>query len=231
MNKNLKAEVEKWLDYVCNNVMPSTVRQECTSFVNEYGPVIIQFLASEINPSKICTQIKVCSSSRVSPTYCEACEFTLAFLEYELNKEKTKEATAKAISNVCKIAPKEYEDNCNSIVQTYGVYLIDLLESAEPLGVCQAIKLCSYKAETQKTVNFVSLAPSIENKKADRTKVNIVSGETSDFECTLCVFVAQTVEGLIKQNKSEDEIKDLVEKICNYFPGTLKDQVKIKLEF
>ncbi len=67
--------------------------------------------------------------------------------------------------------------------------------------------------------------PAIQNKKTDRTKVKIVSGTTSDFECTLCVFVAQTVEGLIKQNKTEDEIKDLVEKICNYFPGTLKDQV------
>ena len=121
MNKNLKAEVEKWLDYVCNNVMPSTIKQECTSFVNEYGPVIIQFLATEINPNKICTQIKVCSNSPAT--------------------------------------------------------------------------------------------------------VNIASHVSNDIECTLCVFVATAVESLVKDNKTDEEIKDVVEKICNIFSGSLKDQV------
>jgi saposin len=174
------AEIEKWLEYVCNTAIPSTVRQECTAFVSQYGPLIIQILESQINPKQICTQIKVCSYAPASsPTYCEACEFTLAFLDYELNKDKTKEAAAKAISNVCKLAPKEYEDHCNAIVQTYGVYLIDLLDSAEPLGVCQALKLCSVKTETQKPIHFTPLVPAIQNKKTDRTKIKIVRDRKS----------------------------------------------------
>lgn len=207
--------------------MPSTIRQECTAFVNQYGPTIIQLLANEIVPAKICTAVKLCSGTKISPTYCEACEFTLAFLDYELNKESSKEAATKAISNVCNIAPKEYKDHCNSIVQTYGVYLIDLLETAEPLAVCKSIKLCSVKdeIENKQNVGLVELVPAKQTKN-DRLKLNIVSGGNGgELECTLCVYVAQAIEGLVKQNKTEQEIKDEIEKICNFFPGTLKDQV------
>jgi hypothetical protein len=127
--KKLKAEVDKLLDYVCNNIMPSTVRQECVAFVNQYGPAVIQFLLSEINPNKICVQIKVCSSSNV-------------------------------------IAP-----------------------------------------------------------------LNIINSVHSDVECSVCIFVATAVEGLVKQNKTEEEIKYLAEKICNIFSGSLQAQVCLNFPF
>jgi hypothetical protein len=47
--------------------MPSTIKQECTDFVNEYGPIIIQLLATQVQPAKICSIIKVCSSKLEKP--------------------------------------------------------------------------------------------------------------------------------------------------------------------
>jgi len=47
----------------------------------------------------------------------------------------------------------------------------------------------------------------------------------SNIECSVCIFVTTAKEDLIKGNKTEDEIKDLVEKICNIFSGSLQAQV------
>ncbi len=47
----------------------------------------------------------------------------------------------------------------------------------------------------------------------------------SNIECSVCIFVTTLIEDSIKGNKTEDEIKDLVEKICNIFSGSLQAQV------
>lgn len=57
-----KAEVEKWLEYVCN-LMPSTIRDECKAFVDQYEAIIATLIANQINPDKVCQSIKVCPKS------------------------------------------------------------------------------------------------------------------------------------------------------------------------
>ncbi len=165
--------------------------------------------------------------TEISPVYCEACQFTLQFLEYELNKDKSKQAVANAIENVCKIAPATIRNHCNSIVETYGIYLIDLLETLSPLEVCYSIKLCSHKVENKpeeiKSIEIVDLTPS-KNTKNDLLKID-AQPQVGDVKCSLCLYVAELVDGLLKQNKTNEEITQELEKVCNYFPGTLKDQV------
>lgn len=61
INENsTEPEVEKWLEYVCNSVMPSSIKSECSAFVAEFGPVIIPLIVQEIQPSKVCSFIKIC---------------------------------------------------------------------------------------------------------------------------------------------------------------------------
>lgn len=43
--------------------MPSTISAECTSFVQQYGPMIIKLLISDVSPKKVCTLIKLCTST------------------------------------------------------------------------------------------------------------------------------------------------------------------------
>ena len=167
----------------------------------------------------------------IPPTYCEACEFTLRFLDYELKKDKSKEAVTNALENVCNVAPQTIRDNCNSIVETYGVYLIDLMANEDPLVVCQNIKLCQANTESdkKKVVGLVDLvaAKEVKNPQAvtDRLKLEIIKPEVGDFQCTLCVYIAEIIDGLLKQNKTDEEIRAQLEKVCNFFPGPIKDQV------
>lgn len=46
-------EVEKLLEYVCQHVMPVPIRDECSGFVSQYGPVVIALLVNGIQPDKV----------------------------------------------------------------------------------------------------------------------------------------------------------------------------------
>jgi hypothetical protein len=54
------AEVQKALDYVCMHVMPSTIRDECKAFIDQYEPVIVALLVKQVDPDKICQLIGIC---------------------------------------------------------------------------------------------------------------------------------------------------------------------------
>jgi len=78
-----------------------------------------------------------------NPIYCTVCEYAVQFLDSELKNNKTEAAVVAALDNVCKIVPPSLKDQCNSLITTYGTYLVQLLiQFADPLKVCQAIKLC-----------------------------------------------------------------------------------------
>ena len=63
VNQNsTEPEIEKWLQYVCS-VFPSSIKSECNSFVDQYGPLIISLLVRKIEPEKICQTIELCPRS------------------------------------------------------------------------------------------------------------------------------------------------------------------------
>ncbi len=53
------AAVEALLEKACN-ILPSSLRANCTSFVTKYGPIIAFMLAKNETPVQVCDFIKVC---------------------------------------------------------------------------------------------------------------------------------------------------------------------------
>ena len=58
----LQTEIKAALEKVCS-ILPETVRNQCTSFVDTYSAAIIALLAQELDPQQICTALGLCSSS------------------------------------------------------------------------------------------------------------------------------------------------------------------------
>jgi saposin len=78
-----------------------------------------------------------------NPLECTVCQYVIQFLDLELKGNKTEAAVVNALKNVCKFTPASLRDQCDSLVSTYGVYLVQLLlEFSDPLKVCQALKVC-----------------------------------------------------------------------------------------
>jgi saposin len=117
--------------------------------------MILNYLANGVDPEKVCELIGMCSKpfykqpAVVEPiiskntVYCTVCQYAVQFLDSELKNNKTEAAVVSALDKVCGIVPAALRDQCNSLIQTYGVYLVELLvQFADPTKVCQAIKLC-----------------------------------------------------------------------------------------
>lgn len=49
----------KALELVCSK-MPVTIRQECTVFVDKWGPSIIQLIMAKLDPQLVCREINIC---------------------------------------------------------------------------------------------------------------------------------------------------------------------------
>jgi len=52
------------LDKVCN-ILPSTFKSQCIDFLNSNGAAILDLLANELSPKKICAALGVCPPSKV----------------------------------------------------------------------------------------------------------------------------------------------------------------------
>jgi hypothetical protein len=40
--------------------MPAPIRQECSSFIATYGPIIIELFVQQVQPDKVCRTIGLC---------------------------------------------------------------------------------------------------------------------------------------------------------------------------
>merc|ERR1740128_644633 len=81
-NGDTEEEIKEYIDAVCDH-MPSVIKGECRKFVDDYGALILDYLVQEIDPSQICTKIKLCDGVQMLSDYekkganCETCEFVM----------------------------------------------------------------------------------------------------------------------------------------------------------
>ena len=49
---------------MCNDSVPSSIRQECDEFVDQFTPQIIKLLEEQLQPETLCGELALCSFSR-----------------------------------------------------------------------------------------------------------------------------------------------------------------------
>ena len=84
------------MEFVCDKVFPKTIQAECHSFVDQYGPVIINLLVQGVKPDKICQFLTLCKKSTLvlnnevnATPQCILCEFFLTVLAKYANENSS----------------------------------------------------------------------------------------------------------------------------------------------
>lgn len=54
-------EVEKALNSVCKR-LPAKYSDDCSDFVKQYAPAILDLIGQELDPLTVCTVLKLCTS-------------------------------------------------------------------------------------------------------------------------------------------------------------------------
>ncbi|XP_062372585.1 prosaposin isoform X2 [Sardina pilchardus] len=86
-----------------------------------------------------------------SDLQCKFCVYLIELLEGLLPKERTEEAIAHMLEQVCHIVPSAYRDQCVAFIELYSKKLIELLLSqSSPHTICTLVHLCK-GAETATT--------------------------------------------------------------------------------
>ncbi|XP_078493268.1 uncharacterized protein LOC100176110 isoform X7 [Ciona intestinalis] len=198
-SNSTEQEIIAAVEKVCS-ILPATYKTECDSLIDQYGEVIIQLLAQELDPSKICAGLKLCTSykSQVSDsTTCDLCELVAGELDSLLTENSTESEIIAAVEKVCTVLPSNLQTECKSLIDDYGKEIINLLaQQIKPAQLCATLKLCTSYA---------------------------VSSSTT---CEICELVAGELDKLLTDKSTETEIVDAVENICKVLPANLQTECK-----
>lgn len=110
------------------------------------------------------------------------------------------------LDKLCLLLPKSMQQQCTETVNKDFDLLVHLIiMGMSPEDICEQLGLC----------------PSA--KKAGMPLVaSVPSKKPADEECDICKIVVQFVYNELKDNKTEEEVKQLLDKVCSLLPDSLK---------
>ena len=228
-------KLEEVVERACK-ILPSAVTEECEEFVKTYGPAFIAILAHDIDPSTVCPKLSLCPSTEMHKIHnvevfitpkkgpkpnCPLCLFAITSLEELIKNKKTEDTIRKGLEMLCSHLNGAIADECNDFVETYTEEIVTLmLKEISPQGVCTYLRLCENKVTTEKP--YVAIGGKVDtNEIIDYTANGKVVTETkvevNADVCMICEFVLSEIQNKLKDNSTEEEIKDMLNKLCNDF--------------
>lgn len=156
--EEIRDTVEKGCSY-----LPSSVKAECKSFIEQYANMIISYLAEDLDPKEVCEQLGLCTNAKmlrikkmlaegikklnaiqdVNMGRCQLCMVLSEYLSAMLEDPKVETSVDSIVEKICPIIPTRYRSECKEMVEDYGPYIMSLLAQATDKGhACSVLSLC-----------------------------------------------------------------------------------------
>nr|CAH7762266.1 unnamed protein product [Callosobruchus chinensis] len=143
-NKDNDRKIEEIVRDICS-VMPHSVKKQCNDFVDKYADTVIQLLIQALEPSEICTMMKIChdqlTTMKVEILDCPICEMTVAAMEKILGNPHVDHEIEHVLEKSCRGLPQKYRHKCYDIVISHGFEISSNLQSSK-LSICKQIGYC-----------------------------------------------------------------------------------------
>jgi hypothetical protein len=199
-----ESEVVAGVEKVCA-VLPGDLASQCKSIVDQYLPSIVLIILNGETPEKVCQIFKLCPATQVQPQVesrvdnCAICKTIANYVEDFIKSNKTESEIIAEVEKICAALPSGLAGQCKSFADQYlPSIIVFILNNENPEKVCQLFKLC----------------PAFQIRNSIK--------ET----CFTCRTVAGLVESLLKDNKTQAEIEESLDKFCNVLPGGIIDECK-----
>ncbi|KAI4457688.1 saposin-related [Holotrichia oblita] len=258
-------EFQKVLQGLCNQT--GQFRAECLSIVNEYYPIIYDFLIDELNGTVACQMIGICPQSvnvdaipiapllpvesapkaynllhdneddltrvnvpnkglsvkivskpesmqlpierlfpQVPEVYnkevCIFCQYFLHYIQTAISDPATEEEIKEQVERACNVLPASVNETCIAFISNYGDAVIALLvQEIDPSTICPLIKAC----------------PAV---SSDEVEVFRDQSSAKD-KCPLCLFAVTELEEMVKNEKTEANIRKALDSLCSHFSGSI----------
>lgn len=224
---SVEKKIKKVVEQACVR-LPLSVRDECNDFVNTYMDAFIALLANRIDPSQVCPGLGVCSSELVAVEYkdkptCPLCLFAVEEVLHKISN-RTQEDINDALDDLClvDVFPNSLTTECAKFITSYREMLIDMIiADFTSEEACIYSQLCKIPTVPESAASAGSIRT---NEIYDDEES--VRHEKTGNQCILCEFVMSKLEKILKDKKTEEEIKEGVYKVCSYMPKTISAQCK-----
>ncbi|UJR26421.1 hypothetical protein I4U23_007753 [Adineta vaga] len=216
-NNKSEAAIEAALEKVCG-ILPPAIKTGCVTFVDVYGPILVQLIAKYGTPELVCNALKMChNGTQASESIphkivesikkvkdgneCTLCKYIISYVDLLIVANTTEHEFEKALEFVCSILPASYHDKCDVFVRTYSPILVELIaELDDPNTVCEFLDLCPKSGK-----KFIQI-PAIKKNKL-RT-----------VPCTLCQYVVNYLDAIVQSNTTETKFEEALNKACKVIP-------------
>jgi saposin len=187
-------------DKVCA-LAPALVKTICDNLVQNYIPLIINYLEQEMEAADICAKLGLCSESngiRI-PTFhdvdtCELCKNVVMLIEDYLEEGQTEEEIEQFLNDkICPLFPETYQAVCTTIATTMVPQIIQYLaDKFPPEDVCAKLGICTSTVARR-----------------------LPKAEDNGFTCVLCENVVRMIDDYLEDGKTQAEIEALLQKFCD----------------
>ncbi|GBP82642.1 hypothetical protein EVAR_48523_1 [Eumeta japonica] len=133
---------------------------------------------------------------------CEFCQYFLHYLQVELSDTNNEERIKEVVEKACDHLPNSINGECKQFVSSYGPAVIALLvQEIDPASVCPALGLCPNTSEVR------------------RVAIN-----SDKSNCPLCLFAVEQLETVLKNNRTEENIRHALENLCTHLSQKLRTE-------
>ncbi|XP_076629716.1 prosaposin isoform X2 [Colletes latitarsis] len=213
----------------CKLMRIKPIVNECIKIVDQYIPDLVETLASQMNPSVVCSVAGLCNSAHIDkllkesaikvnkiktldddelePDECTKCHTVAAHMEYKLN-HTPRDKMLQQMLNLC-AQFDTFTDACSATILTYFNTLYDHLQkNFNTQNICHLSGQCSanfHKHEdTDKT-------PKVEIRPLSSVGMVDVS---DDLPCKLCEQLVGHLRDLLVANTTEVEFRLVLDGLC-----------------
>ncbi|XP_071808174.1 uncharacterized protein [Asterias amurensis] len=248
-NKTIDTILENSLVSLCESIGVSA--DMCSQYIDEYGPLVLDFILSQLDSPTICKELQLCSGGRLSKLRfvvstlkkvargngdaCKDCKEILTDLDDMLNNSTVQNAIFSELINLC-VGLGLPADQCSTYIKEYGSLVINYIE-----GFLQADQICTEAKLCVASVNFVQPAllttalqvPEVEFLPALqvwdlKTQSGSALGESAD--CTICQLIGDKLKDLLQEPSTQEDIESALKKVCSLLPSSDQDSCDILIE-
>uniref|UniRef100_A0A4W5RAT4 Prosaposin n=1 Tax=Hucho hucho TaxID=62062 RepID=A0A4W5RAT4_9TELE len=141
------------------------------------------------------------------------------------------------IQDQCDMLGPGISDLCKQYVSQYAPLIVQQLMSMQPKDICAFAGFCSadvkssvpmMKLVAAKAIPAVKLVPATK-MEAVKPATKMVRARDSP-QCAICEFMMKEVESMLEDEKTEQDVVHVVEKVCSVLPSSLSVQCKDLIE-
>jgi len=248
MSNETQEDLKEVFEGSCALIPVKMIRQECIKVSDGFVPELIEMLASQMNPTVVCSTAGLCNnawSDRLQAEYkaaqlseaavarggkCDSCSMFMMNVIDKL-QSKSKDEVLNVLFDVCG-RMSSLSDGCHSIVVQNIDYIYDFIirniqhrrsELCKILGICD-MKVPLMRVDIQPKSNDAKFEASI---KADPK----MTYSKDDLECEFCEALVKHVREILVSNTTEEEFKQVLQSVCKQTGSFAEQCVSLTTEY